>query len=92
MDLRRARGAARTVVGMTRPDLRLVPPVDYDTRPDLLEALARKERRLRIYEPALIDRIIDATGSERFLFAYLGFVCGCLTTVLAAFCWARFGL
>jgi hypothetical protein len=41
---------------MTRPDLRLVPPVDYDTRPDLLESLARKERRLRIYEPSFRER------------------------------------
>ena len=75
---------------MTDPShLRIVPPVDYDTRPNLYDSLTERERKaLDGYREPVLDRVASALGSERALFIEIGFVLGCFCTVGFAFLWS----
>lgn len=61
---------------------RVVPPVDYDDRPDLIEAL-------RARRPSTLERIADALGSDRMIPIYLAFVSGSLFSMAMAIIWAK---
>jgi len=43
---------------MTRPDLRIVPPVDYDTRPNLFEQLRAEQLKVETRRQHRLEHII----------------------------------
>ena len=79
---------------MPRPDLRLVPPVDYDTRPDLggFPALVNRAKCALVSALRASIRAAGDAFDDPVLTHFLAGAAGSVLTVLAAFCWARFGL
>lgn len=73
---------------MTRPDLTIVPPVDYDTRPNLYEGF--RNPLWHASQTGLRSRITWRTVEAHFPAAMLGFFAGMMSTVGLAYLWSFF--
>jgi hypothetical protein len=65
-------------------NLRIVPPVDYEQRPQLSDF--RETRHVVI--GSTFERIENALGSDKALVGYVSFIAGCFFTVGMAWVWA----